>query len=1247
MKKRYITLWILSPILAVVMIAGLIISPLGAPVIRYAAQSFVPNLTIADVEGTILSDFSVSGVSWENENWRIEVGQATINIVLGCLMTPKVCIDKLAVDKLAVTQIKPPAEDTTEEETDEPFTMPVDVVVNDITFTSTSVTLPGQQVILGEFTAKASASDTIILQSPLLKNLTVTLAGDDEPAAPASASFVMEYTAPALPTVALPIPVSITEFALYNGKIVQGESTQHIPVARFAELAFKDTQLKAEELHVEHDLATVDASANIDLSGNYPLSLSTRAQIKLNDTQTENIQLDASGSLERLDLQMTAQGAYEAKLSVNANILSDTLPLNVTATWPRQPLPAVENSALFAGSLTLEGIMGQYQLNAESGVNLPEIGDIPFTADATLNRQHITVNEADVSILDGEITSTGTLYLNENLSWSGKTTLKNITTQSLVAGGPADLNGEFTSLMRMTENGPEVSLTGLNIEGKQGEWPLHFEGSLAYSVPSDLLVGTLSLEQEQNRLVVAGQLFKERYLDASIIVDLKDVQTLYPGLSGSITGKIETLGEWQDPQADGTITLADVQVSPTVNEFMSQQGLLNGDIAVNGKLTNHHVTVDLNLPEHKAQLALSGSWQDQRWKGNIESSQLELLTTRWQLEAPFDVAVRPEPFSMKLTEHCWQSRNEGELCMDDLLYKDDQARWLIKANALPIGLWAHELAPTIIPGAPDSTLTITTHGKLGPDTPIQANFTLQVTPAVWKLGNNQQVALNLSEMTATGTFKDDVLKAQAHLTSEEMGSIDVDVQTQSTGDQQPLEGNIQLTDIRLAPLKPVSPAIRDLGGELNGNIGITGSITEPVLQGSVQLQNGAVDIKDMPVSISQWQQDIALNGEKATFDGKFLLGGGEGTLTGNVDWSNELLANLKLKGKQFEVRQRDIRMRLSPNLTVNAAPGNVEVTGKVDIPWARVVIEELPENAVSPSEDVYLRGEPPKQEPLDVVNANIMVNIDKEKAGEVKIEAFGLTANLHGGIQVNSHPSLVAYGDLQILDGRFQAYGQDLIIQTGEVQFNGPLDQPLLLVEAIRDPDKTEDGVVAGIRVDGPADSPNVNLFSEPAMNQSASLAYLLNGRGPGAGSSEPNYNALLLGFGLSNTEKLQGKVGSALGIEDFSVGTTSSPSGGDTKLSLSGRLNDRLTLQYNVDVGLNSNDQTTQNLRRRQEAPDLALRYRLLPKLFVEAVQTTIEEQTEFAVDLYYEFFVGESTPVIKKDRDENDESEAAAQEP
>ncbi|MEC9023624.1 MAG: translocation/assembly module TamB domain-containing protein, partial [Pseudomonadota bacterium] len=164
--------------------------------------------------------------------------------------------------------------------------------------------------------------------------------------------------------------------------------------------------------------------------------------------------------------------------------------------------------------------------------------------------------------------------------------------------------------------------------------------------------------------------------------------------------------------------------------------------------------------------------------------------------------------------------------------------------------------------------------------------------------------------------------------------------------------------------------------------------------------------------------------------------------------------------------------------------------------------------------------------------------------------------------------------------------------------------------------------------------------FSEPAMDQQGVLSYLLTGSGPNSGTQDPNYAALLVGFGLSNTKTLTGQVGSALGIDDFSLSTN------EDLLSVRGQINERLSVEYNVDVGLSNNDANS-TLRRRQLPPDLAVKYQLLPSLYLEAIQTTLEDQSEFALDLYYEFFLGDNRTRRDSDEDdsESDESNESAE--
>ena len=80
--------------------------------------------------------------------------------------------------------------------------------------------------------------------------------------------------------------------------------------------------------------------------------------------------------------------------------------------------------------------------------------------------------------------------------------------------------------------------------------------------------------------------------------------------------------------------------------------------------------------------------------------------------------------------------------------------------------------------------------------------------------------------------------------------------------------------------------------------------------------------------------------------------------------------------------------------------------------------------------------------------------------GEDKLSfaGFGLTANLQGHVHIGDN--MDTRGELWLNDGRYSAYGQRLQVRRARLLFAGPLDQPYLDIEAIR---QTDD-VIAGIR---------------------------------------------------------------------------------------------------------------------------------------------------------------------------------------
>ena len=164
---------------------------------------------------------------------------------------------------------------------------------------------------------------------------------------------------------------------------------------------------------------------------------------------------------------------------------------------------------------------------------------------------------------------------------------------------------------------------------------------------------------------------------------------------------------------------------------------------------------------------------------------------------------------------------------------------------------------------------------------------------------------------------------------------------------------------------------------------------------------------------------------------------------------------------------------------------------------------------------------------------------------------------------------------------------------------NGPPDQPYVAINAIRNPDNTQDDVTAGIRVTGPATEPTIEIYSDPAMPQANALSYILRGQDID-GESSGSMTTTLIGLSLTKSGKVVGEIGEAFGVQDLQLDTAGS--GDDSQVTVSGYILPGLQVKYGVGI-FNSLGEFT-------------VRYRLMQDLYVEAVSGL-----DSAVDLLYQF--------------------------
>jgi len=207
---------------------------------------------------------------------------------------------------------------------------------------------------------------------------------------------------------------------------------------------------------------------------------------------------------------------------------------------------------------------------------------------------------------------------------------------------------------------------------------------------------------------------------------------------------------------------------------------------------------------------------------------------------------------------------------------------------------------------------------------------------------------------------------------------------------------------------------------------------------------------------------------------------------------------------------------------------------------------EMPESGPETlSSDVFIKGRSQlagQGMPIDLL---LQVGLGEK----LYVNADGLRTRLKGGMRVvllegvggsgTRRPGrrLSATGTIETVDGTYRAYGQDLSIDRGVVNFQGPLENPGINIRAVRKGVAVE----AGVEITGTAQRPKVTLVSDPAVPDSEKLSWMIVGRG--SNSADRDSTLLLTAaaaiFGDSD-ESTTRKIARAVGIDDLTLSTGS-----------------------------------------------------------------------------------------------------------
>jgi translocation and assembly module TamB len=1249
----------LGLLFSTILIAGFVFTPWGTKLAIKGADAWLDELTIDYRSGGLGSELLLNKVQWQQANVQATSQDIQLNIDWSCTWSMNVCINTLKTGAINV-QLSVQADDSAPASSDTPLTLPFNLRVDSLKIGSLNVLIKDQlklswQSVSSRFSFEKSLDvaslEVVSLQVDVLSNEVAT-----QPAEPFDWTKWQYQGITQLP-VSLPLAFNLTEVNIAPFKMsTNGQQTLLLTSLGLSAGADAKT-LSLRQLTIRHQLAEVSASAEVGLDGNLQHQLNVKAQYFEPQGGEIKMVLSSKGNLQQLETQAHISGLIQADVDLAAELASNTLPLDITVSWQNLTWPLVKQVGLPAqfeslqGKLHIEGNLDGLKLVGQGDLAGQGLPVTSFNLQANADRQKLLLDALRVNTLGGQIIAKGAVTFSDYLEIVSSLELSHINPGVLLPEYQADINGQLHAEVSKPSGQWRAKLSQLNINGIWRDFPLSIGGNAQIDDLANVVLNKFSIKNGENSLVLDGKLSSDRIIDFTLQLDAPALEQSVADLQGRLSASAHISGTLEQPALKYTLegeklSFADINVEafdgkgqvlwdelkPVSIELNVQQVIgVNNQIdelkfSLTGNAQAHELLLDTTSNKTNLLARIQGTLANDSWQGRWLEGQIESTYASLTLAEPFTISANWLLQEYAISPHCWQQVN-SDLCIKQASFSDNRARWDLALHELNLIPLLQRVVPSFPPIDSTSKLSMTLKGDWLLSELPSAQLHASLSPATWRFKDKKTLQLDIKEFNLDGQISEQNVSVSMALSGPQIGLLALNLQGEAGNfnDQldRPVTGELSLSNINLAPFRVFLPQLDKFEGKLAGNTQITGTLLEPLVNGVITLSEGAVQGQDIPLIISGVNQTLELKGDKASLNGSYLLGKGKGSIVGELAWRPQLTGKINVAGQNLELDyQSMLRAQVSPNIDIQFSPNAVKVKGEVVVPYARFKLRTLPQGTVSPSKDVVLveqQAELAQTEQL--LDLNIVVSVDPMQRNDVKLDAFGLTTDLRGNMRLeNSKLGMIANGDVQLINGRYRAYGQNLIIREGDITFNGSLDRPFLNIEAVRDPKLTADDVVAGIRVDGAADSPKVEVFSEPVMEQQQSLSYMLTGRGLGQSSGDSQETVLanmLLGFGLGQSENMVTNIGQKLGFKDVNLDT--SGQGENTQLSVSGYVAPGVQLRYGVGVF--------------NTASEVAIRYELLPQLYIEAVSGLSN-----ALDIYYSFSIegSQNKKILNKDNTE-----------
>jgi translocation and assembly module TamB len=989
-------------------------------------------------------------------------------------------------------------------------------------------------------------------------------------------------------------------------------------------------------------------SGEILLQRDYPLNATLTSKVKqpllLN---TLVLDVKASGSIEKMKLQINSSRLFNSQIESTFAWLKPSIPFLIEAKWQDLTWPLIEPSYMRSaeGVLTLRGDLDNYSATIAGLLNIDNAPSLKIKGAGKGNLSELIIVEAEAQTLGGVIDGTGRINWQNNFTLNSELSTKGVFLERYWPEIRVKPRGNIAvDFANSDYNDWRVNIHAIDLQTDIEGIPLSLRGALQLDPSLYWEVNDLELERGQDSIRLGGVIKDEFTLDG--VVAIKALQPYIDGSEGRVSGTFHITGKqaapWLDfelvaddilfreaalkraeligkislaarPDGSAVLTGADMVIAgEVINELeLSYTTDLSNNISElatrTAKQSNSiiasprsQISLKLTNDNNQGELSILGSWQEDTWFGQVANGYIHSQYGRWLIDKGVEFNFSTEDQQLYIERHCW-NEIKAKVCLgfDGKLDAADSFEFLLQ-NYDVNRLRLVTLDNVEIEGLLniESKLSWDANARMQLDSKINI-----VNGSLLIYSEEKNTIANFEQIKMGLRLDESSLVAKINVQSSELGGVTGDLRVDDIQGERELSGDVHILDIDLAFIEPLIYQFDVLNGVISGAGLLGGTLGKPELIGQFNLDNGYLAGSELPVTLKNFGLNIEARGQTASVTGTAVSGKGLAKVVGNIAWQNKITYNLLLRGDDFEFDDnKGLRLKFSPDITLKGDSFGAKITGNIAIPYARIKVKQLPQSAIQVSRDVVIIDAYSDVSraafPLDLqINISLLDN--------VKIDSFGLESYVTGDVSIalDKRGSISSDGILQFEKGRYRSFGQDLYIRKGQVVFSGPIDNPYLNIEAIRNPELTDDNVIVGVRLIGSVNKPVFTIFSEPLMPQTQMISYLLRGRDISSEdetSQDVLLTTMLVGSSLGQSKGIINTLGDTLGVEDFAIATMGQ--GDDTRVEVSGYVLPGVQIRYGI--GLFST------------LSEVAVRYEFLPKLYIELITGV-----DIAVDLYYKF--------------------------